>query len=247
MGGRSSHHTHSVQYVPNPATEQKLAAVQAQLAKVEAQARAAGDPKLYSTNAANLMNTFVEKLHELPLTQCIPKGPNERHIGVIGDISCGKSTFLNVSFGLSLATALGHCTTECKPVHRVKRAIGDAVYWDVPGKNDSFRFYIAENLSFIKSLDLCIVLYDNDISMISDVLRVVSKLCPTRMLVVRTKLDQYSVNNVRSPAEEKVRDTTQITNVLGYAAPLYFVSANNVRDGRGSRHDWDALHTEITK
>ncbi len=247
MGGRSSHHTHSVQYVPNPATERRLAEVQAQLVRVEAQAKAMGDPKLYTTNATNLMNNFIENLGDLPLTQCIPKGPNERHIGVIGDISCGKSTFLNINFGLTLATALGHCTTECKPVHRLKRAIGDVVYWDVPGKNESFRFYIAENLSFIKSLDLCIVLYDNDISMIGDVLRVVSKLCSGRLLAVRTKLDQYDVNNARSPAEEKVRDLTQITNVLGHPIPLYFVSAYNVRDDRGSRYDWDALHTEITK
>ncbi len=144
MGGsESTVHTHSVQvvYRPDPATTKKLEETQAQLTTLEQRAMRAGDPKLYSTNAANLLTNFVEKLTSLNITECIQKAPGERHIGVIGDISCGKSTFLNVMFKLSLPVALGHCTTKCEPVHRLRRAGGDIVYWDVPAKNDDFRFY----------------------------------------------------------------------------------------------------------
>jgi predicted GTPase len=247
MGGRSSTHTQSVQtvYVANPETTKKLEVAQQQLATFEQQARAQGNPQLYTANATKLLDNFIEHLRELNLTEAIQKAPNERHVGVIGDISCGKSTFLNNMFGLSLPVALGHCTTKCEPVHRLRRAGGDIVYWDVPGKNDDFRFYQVENLSFVKSLDVCIILYDNDIAMVRDVVRVVNGVCPGKVIAVRTKLDQYVAGNARTPSQEKQRDLQEITQ-LGKALPLYFVSAHNIQFGRGERYEWDALRAEIT-
>ncbi len=247
MGGRSSTHTVQTQvvYRPDPVVAQKLAATEQKLVAIEEQARKAGDPKLYSTNAANLLTNFVEHLHELNITEAIQKAPGERHIGVIGDISCGKSTFLNTMFDLKLPVALGHCTTKCEPVHRIKKTSGDVIYWDVPGKSGDFRFYKLENLAFVKSLDTCLVLYDNDVAMIGDVLRVVEQLCPGRVVAIRTKLDQYNANNARTPVEEKIRDSTQITGALGKAVPLYFVSSHNIKNGTGDRYDWDALKAHI--
>ncbi len=247
MGGRGSViHTTQVQtvYRPDPIVAQKLAETQAQLAKIEQQAAQAGDPKLYSTNEANLLTNFVDKLKSLNITESIAKAPGERHVGVIGDISCGKSTFLNAMFGLSLSTALGHCTTKCEPVHRLNRAGGSIVYWDVPGKNDDFRFYKLENLAFVKSLDTCLVLYDNDINMIRDLLRVVTQIC-NKVILVRTKLDQYTVGNVRTPAEEKTRDIASVTTALGKTLPVYFVSSHNVQFARGDQFDWATVRSEI--
>lgn len=249
MGGRSSTHTHSVQtvYVANPETTKALAAAQQQLTTYEAQARAQGDPKLYTANAAKLLDNFIEHLRELNITEAIQKGPNERHVGVIGDISSGKSTLLNNMFGLSLPVALGHCTTKCEPVHRIRRPAGDIVLWDLPGKNDDFRFYQAENLSFVKSLDMCLILYDNDVAMIRDVIRVVAQVCPGKIFAVRTKLDQYVASNARTPAQEKERDVQQITQLQpGKHIPVYFVSSHNIQFGRGERYEWDALRAEIT-
>lgn len=241
-GSREVHHYHTEYRVP-PATQQLLDQQKAQLAAHEKQAMERKDPKLYKSNAENLFRTFVAGVEKLELTDLIKKAPGERHVGFIGPISSGKTTLINVLWNKQLPVALGHCTNTCEVVHRAK----NLVIWDVAGQNDDYKFYDANSLAFVKSLDLCVVLFDNDIAMISNVLRIVHKLNPKAMIVVRTKVDQHNASNIRTVAEEKQRDAQQLKQLLGadINIPTLCISSHNVSKG-GAAYDWcdlrNALH-----
>lgn len=245
-GGGSTETVYVPQYIyqSNPETEKKLAEVQEKLQAVEKEAQERGDPKLYQQNADKLFDTFIQSIDKLELNQCIQKKTGETHVGLIGDISCGKSTMLNALFGLKLPVALGHCTTVCEPVHAVKEGNSTHVYWDVPGKDGDFKFFKPENLNFPKDLDISVILYDHDISPNSNVIRVVDKICKGKVILVRTKLDQYNKTNVRTPAEEKERDRANVRSLLGKDLPIYFISSHNVING-GDLFDLDAFKKEI--
>ena len=90
---------------------------------------------------------------------------------------------INALFRKNLPVALGHCTDKCKIVH----IQNDNIIWDVCGHNDDFKFYNPMNSSFVKDLDKCVILFDNDISMIVNILKVVHKINPNNMVFIRTK------------------------------------------------------------
>lgn len=239
MGGGESkehHHYHTVYQTPPEVVEQ-LNAAQQKLQTYEQDAIDKGDPKLYAENAEKLLDSFLSKLPSLNLTDLITKETGEDHIGVLGPISSGKSTLLNTLFDLKLEVALGHCTKTCVPVHKTKDL---QVFWDVPGSNDDYRFYKAENLAFVKSLDKCIILFDNDIAMISNIIKVVHTL-NQNIILVRTKVDQYSVSHKRTISEEKAADQKTLNDLLGITLPIYYISSHNVTKNSSETYDWDLL------
>jgi small GTP-binding protein len=211
-----------------------------ELEAAKKEAIAAGDPTKFKQNAAKAMNTFVEKLPTLTLQQSIDKKPGETHVGIVGNTSAGKSTFLNALLGLKLAVSMDHCTENCEVVARR----GSRVYWDVAGRNDQFEFYKVETLAFLKSLDVLIIAYCDDIGMITNIVRVASALGIKRIILLRTKVDQFRATDAHTLEQTRRRDE-QLAGSLCTGADVYFVSAHNVMDGSGSKYDWDRLTKDI--
>ncbi len=240
-GGSTEHHYHTnTVYQTPPEVVKQLEDATIALKKVEAEAIERGDPTLYKRNEDNLFNNFIEKLPQLELADIIVKETGREDIGFMGLISAGKTTMINTMFSLNLPVALGHCTTVCEMVHRE----GANNIWDVPGSNSDYKFYKAENLSFVKGLDKCVILYDNDIAMISDIIRVVHKLSPNKIILVRTKIDQHTTSNVRTINEEKILDQMKIKELLGIDLNVFCVSSHNFTNGKNI-YDWDKLKQAI--
>ena len=235
-GSREVHHHHTVYQVP-PETQKVLEEQTQKLQEYEKDALDRHDPKLFEKNSKALMDTFVEQLPKLELTDIIEKKTGETHIGFIGQISSGKTSLINALFNKNLPIALGHCTDKCEIVHSENYNI----IWDVCGQNDDFKFYDPKNLSFVKNLDKCVILFDNDIAMISNFLKVVHKINPDNMIIVRTKVDQYNKQHTRTIEEEKVLDKQKVKELLGIEIETYCISSHNIIDGKPGIHDWDAL------
>jgi len=229
------HHYHTNTVYQTPPEVIKVMDEQTEkLKEFEAEAMELHDPKLFQSNSTKLLDDFVEQLPSLNLGDIINKQTGENHIGFIGPISAGKTSMINVLFNKNLPIALGHCTEKCEVVH----CEGNNVIWDVNGQNDDFKFYNPMNLSFVKGLDKCVILFDNDISMISNILKVVHKINPNNMIIVRTKVDQHSQFNLRTVEEEKVLDMKKVNDLLGVSIETYCVSSNNIMDDK-ERFDWD--------
>ena len=237
MGGSDScevhHHHHTVYQVP-PETQKTLDEQTEQLKKHENEAMERSDPKLYTKNSQKLVDTFIEKLASLELTDFIEKKTGENHIGFIGQVSSGKTSMINTMFNKNLPVALGHCTEKCEVVHKE----GENIIWDVCGQNDDFKFYNPKNLSFVKNLDKCVILFDNDISMISNILKVVYTINPSNMVIIRTKVDQHHQFNVRTIQEEQKLDQEKVKTLLGVDMKTYCISSHNIMDKKPEIYDW---------
>ena len=225
------HRYHTV-YQTLPETQKVLDIQTEQLKKFEEEAKERSDPKLYVQNSQKLVDTFVEKLPSLKLTDVIDKQIGENHIGFIGQVSSGKTSMINAMFNKNFPVALGNCTEKRKVVHKED----ENVIWD--GQNDDFNFYNPINLSFVKNLDKCVILFDNDISMISNVLKVVHKINPNNMVIIRTKVDQHHQFNVRTIQEEQRLDQEKVKNLLGVEIKTYCVSSHNIIDNKPNMYDW---------
>ena len=242
MGGgdsREVHHYHTVYQVPAE-TQKALDEQTKKLAEIEKEAKDRHDPKFFQQNSKTLMDNFVAQLPKLELTSIIDKR-GETHIGFIGQISAGKTSLINALFNKKLPVALGHCTDKCEVVHRENHN----VIWDVCGQNDDFKFYNPESLSFVKDLDICVILFDNDIAMISNFLKVVHKINPTKMILVRTKVDQYTYGHARTVAEEKALDKQKVKDLLNVPIEVYYVSSHNIANGTGEKYDWDEFKKSL--
>ena len=237
-GGGEIHHYTTV-YQTSPAVQKELDEKTAQLKTFEKEAKIRGDPNLYKINSDNLLNNLVTKLDKMDLKDIIKKKTGENHIGFIGPISAGKTSMINALFGINLPVALGHCTDKCEVVHTV----GKNIIWDVCGTNDDFKFYIAENLSFVKGLDKIVLVFDNDVAMISNMLKVIVKL-NKNIIIIRTKVDQHSDSNSRSIQAEKILDKDKVKNLLGIEFETYCVSSHNVMNGK-MQYDWNIVKTKI--
>lgn len=243
MGGGGStevHHYHTVYEVPVE-TKQQLQQQQEQIETFEKEAIERADPKHFQESQQKLIDTFVEQLPKLKLTDIINKKTGENHIGFIGPISAGKTSLINAMFDKNLPVALGHCTDSCEVVHTENTNI----VWDVCGQNDDYKFYRPENLSFVKNLDKCAVLFDNDINMIANFLKIIYTINPENLIIVRTKVDQYSHDHARTIAEERILDKQKVKNLLGVDMEIHYVSSHNVKNGKDDKYDWDTLKTTL--
>ena len=244
MGGGESiehHHYHTVYQVPAEVTQQ-LKEQSDELANIKEEAIKQHDPNLFKENSVKMFNKLLENLPKLNLTDGIIKKTGETHVAFIGPISSGKTSTINTLFNKNLPVALGHCTDKCEAVHEHN----ELIIWDAPGNNDDFIFYDPVSLSFVKSLDKFIILFDNDIAMISNILRVVYAI-NNNIIVIRTKLDQYSSTNVRTVEQEKALDIQKIKNLLGEdcGAKLFYTSCHNVTNKASLIYDWIAFTTEL--
>ena len=236
-GDRNSSHSYShtqIIYQVAPETEKLLNEQRIQLKKYEEEAIKQSNPRLYEENSRKLIDTFIKKLPALELTNIIVKKPREHHIGFIGAVSAGKTSMINALFQKNLPVALGHCTNKCEIVH----IQNNNVIWDISGHNDDFKFYNPMNLSFVKDLDKCVILFDNDIAMISNILKVVHKINPYNMVIVRAKVDQHNNYNIRSIEEERKLDQQKVKNLLGVPIKVYYFSSHNIINNRYQYFDW---------
>ena len=243
MGGGGSHEVHHyhTEYRVPPETQKVLDDQTKKLEEVEKEAMERSDPQLFDQNSKILMNTFIDQLAKLQLTDVIDKKTGEIHIGFIGSISAGKTSLINALFTKNLPVALGHCTAKCEVVHSENHNI----VWDVCGQNDDYKFYKPENLSFVKDLDKCVVVFDNDISMISNFLKVVHKINPNNLIIVRTKVDQHNIQHIRTIDEEKVLDKQKVKELLGIDVEVYCISSHAIINNCEEKYDWNALRKEL--
>jgi GTPase SAR1 family protein len=171
------------------------------------------------------------------LTNFIKKSTGEHHVGFIGPVSAGKTSYINALFGLKLPTALSHCTEDCSVVHKDNKNI----IWDVFGSNDTFRFFDPESLAFVKDLDVCVLLFCDDITMVSNMLKIVYAI-NKNLIIVRTKCDLYSEDDARTIEEEKVLDGKKANVILGTQdIKTYCISSRNVAKKTGKDFDWEIV------
>jgi len=241
-GDSTEHHYHTEVIYKIPEETLKLLDEQAkQLKAFEEEAKKRNDPKLYTKNATKLLDKFIERLPSLKLTDAIKKKTGENHIGVIGPISSGKTSFINALFGIKLKVALGNCTEGCNIVH----SENENVIWDVCGTNDDYMFYDPKSLSFVASLDTIAILFDNDIAMISNMLKVINAINPNAMVVIRTKVDQHNSLNIRSVTEEVELDKSKLNCLLGRDIKVYCISSLNILNKTGYPYDWKEVRSVL--
>jgi len=243
MGGGDSHevqhHHHYTTVIKNdPVLEATVKEQEAKILVIEEEARKAHDPQLYVTNMAKQFDEFVDKLPTLTLTDIIQKQTGETHIGIIGPVSAGKTSFINALYNKNLPVAMSHCTDKCEVVHKEKLTC----VWDLVGTNNDFKFYDPTNLSFIKSLDKCVILFCDDINMISNILKVIYAIKQEQMIIVRTKCDTYSANNLRTIAQECALDTKKVRELLdNQTIQTYCISSNNIINKQKEHFDWNKV------
>lgn len=245
MGSGSSSETHHyhTEYVPDPETVRQLKEAEERIAKLEEEAREMGDPEHFTSNVGKLFNNFIDEVGSLKLTDVIDKSGGQTHIGFIGPVTAGKTTLINTLYGTSRPVALGHCTSECEVVHQNDKI----VVWDLPGEDNSFKYYNPETLSFIKNLDYCVILFDSDVSVVSWIIKTVHAINPDSMVVIRTKVDQCGVDSERTVAEEKALDSIKTQELLGLEVPpnTYAISSHNVMRERDEKFDWNDLRSML--
>jgi tRNA U34 5-carboxymethylaminomethyl modifying GTPase MnmE/TrmE len=247
MGGSDSrevhhYHTNTVYQVP-PETQAKLDEAITKVQALEEEAIAKEDPALFKENAAKAIDTFVRRIGDLDLKEAIDKRPNERHIAFIGNISAGKTSLINEMYGLDLPVALDHCTEGCKVVHTYKVGEITIFIWDVAGSNDDYKFYKAENLGFVKAVDLPVIVFGDDVAMITNFTKVVNAV-NTNHIFVRTKCDMRTTRDARTIEQVRSSDLTKLTTLVPDPL-LYCVSAHNVMNGREETFDWFALKARL--
>jgi len=235
QGSSVIHHHHTVKK-PDPVPEKKLEETEEKIEEVKKEIDESTDPTKLGEQLDKQFSNIVDNIRKLNLTDPIEKKKDEEHIGVIGPVSSGKTTFINTLFKIDLPVALGHCTTECQVVHRE----GNKIIWDMPGDNDSFKLYEADTLSFIKSLDKCIIMFDSDPTCISWILKIINAINPEAMIIVRTKVDQHDDDHERTVDEEKLMDIEKINKLFEEETSLktYCISSHNIRDNKDKRFDW---------
>lgn len=131
-----------------------------------------------------------------------------------------------------MQTALDDCTSGCKVVYNKD----GLVTWDIAGDDQSFKYYDAETLSFIKDLDKCIILFD-DINCNQNIIKVIHAIKGDNIMVVRNKCDQRDVNDIRTVKEVKQRDTEKL-KALGVDGEVLCISARDAVNENYS-HDWE--------
>ena len=233
------HHYHT-EYVPDPETIEALAKAEEDIAILEKEAEEMGDPNHFTNNIGKMFNNFVEKIGSLTLNDIIHKKPGETHVGFIGPVTAGKSSFVNEMYGLTEKVALGHCTKECNVVHTTNDGL---VVWDMFGSDNDFKYYKPETLSFVKNLDYCVIMFDSDISVVSWIIKTIYTINPNSMIIIRTKVDQCGEDSERSIEEERILDGIKVQELLELEEPFrtYAISTHNVKYSRGERFDWDEL------
>lgn len=244
MGNSSSHETCSVHHVhhvhhtvtaPDPAVEKARQEAEEKKARLQKEKEEAKRVEAFAEQLKKQFNNVLDGMGRLDLKDGITKAADEKHISFIGPVSAGKSTLQNVLYGLNLEVALGHMTTKCETVHTE----AGLVVWDMPGEDMSFRYYKPETLSFIKSLDKCVVLFDSDITAVSWTIKVVHAINPEALVIVRTKVDQCTEESTRTVDQEREADGVKVQKLLRLDAPFktYCISSHSVRDKR-ERYDW---------
>lgn len=245
MGNSSSHsevHVHHVEKKPDPKIKQ-----QAEEAKKKAEElkkkKEEEEKKTFGEQIKKQIDNVIKHTDKLNLEESIDKKEGEIHVGFIGPVSAGKTTLQNVMFGLSNPVSLGHCTTECMIVHKKDNCI----VWDVPGNDNSYRYFKKDNMEFIKSLDKCFILFDSDIAAVKNTILLVHKINPESLVIVRTKVDQYHEGNARTIEEEIIEDGNKVRDLLKLDKPFktYGVSSHNVKEGKET-YDWEKVSSIIT-
>lgn len=248
MGSKGSKHhhvhVHHTVQAPDPEIERKAREAEAKAIALKAKAeaeRVAREAKSMAEKLASSVSSTIERIKTMDLKSSIVKASGERHVGIIGPISSGKTTMQNIMFGLSNKVAMGHCTSECTRVYDKDGLI----IWDTHGDDTSFRFFDPKELAFIKGLDLCVITFNSDIKAIANLLRVVYA-ANKNIIVVRTKVDECDGTSAKTVDEEKFLDGENVKEVLKLDDHFttYCISSHNVKNGK-TLFDWDKVKSLI--
>ena len=148
-----------------------------------------GDPVKMVQVQNTCYKTFLDKLpaHLLNLSDPFPPHLREyKNIGIVDDVSVGKSSLLNAMFGLKLPVGATHTTTKVQNVHQD----GNTVLWDTPGQNTKDHLlHKVESIQILKAMDMIVVLYTSDLNTILDLCDLIHTL-KRQTVLVRMKADQ---------------------------------------------------------
>ena len=229
-----------IEYVADPKLTAELERLNVELDRLKKDAEKSKDPSFFNENIKKIADYHLKQLPKMKISQSIIKSIGEIHVAFLGPVTAGKSTAINTIHGTDAAVAMGECTSEpALEVTRVDRDGNMYNCWDVPGANNDFAYFKIENYQFIASLDICVVMFDSDVSVVSWILRAVYGINPRSLVVVRTKCDQYDEDSDRTIEEERILDEKKVEDLLGEKYHVYYISSRNVAKKRGDLFDWN--------
>jgi small GTP-binding protein len=262
MGGRGSRIVERVEYKTDPALVQRLdemaksnqemnqqllamkeeqlrAIEEARGYKMQAEERqkmlnAMEDPMQYSNMKKANFENLLRNLQSHPVEASMPpEFKSKANVGFIGITSCGKSTLINTLAKREVAkTGMDETTKEITPVW----ALDSLQFWDFPGFNDRVDYFDIKFIAFVKAFSMMYVLYDNDLKVCLNLIRLLQAL-KVPFALVRTKCDNdenpWKTNLVAVESDLKaIREREAFSLSANGVHPLpkvYHVSCRNAR------------------
>jgi len=196
MGSR-----HTIEYRPDPAIMAKLSELERRLAEADMEAQVKRDPTVYRKKEEQVFEAFLAGLKSLKFTDVIKRSEaGEKHFIVIGNVSVGKSSWLNKLFGLSLPAGYGHTTMEAAPV--VKEKEHKIVIWDSPGNNQEFKYLDVTQLHLFHSADLVFVMFDSSVHTCDRIIRTISQIKGNKCVLLMSKCDTIVASHQKTLEQE---------------------------------------------
>jgi small GTP-binding protein len=153
---------------------------------------------------------------------------------VVGNVSVGKSMFLNALFGADLAKTGADRTTEVaqKVKTHTTLARGTKVdVFDVPGNDSKFTYFDLDKIDFIARMHLVVVLFQDTITYVYDILRTLKAL-GIKFIVVRNKIDNMDECDELPWTQVLARDRQTLLTDLGIDTTVYGISSRNTKKAK---------------
>eukprot|EP00054_Salpingoeca_dolichothecata_P029011 m.224778 g.224778 ORF g.224778 m.224778 type:complete len:360 (-) comp26371_c3_seq2:235-1314(-) len=190
------------------------------------------DPKKLREHEKRLFDTFVKTIHGRNLGGVAEQAlmaSRKVNVAFVGNVSVGKSTFLNAYFGDRRAdVGAGPTTSVAKKLddsNTLNRNVTMAL-WDVPGNDEMFHYFEMDKIEFLATMHLVVILYDDTITSVLKIARVATAL-GKRTLFFRNKLDNCDSEDEKGWQEELENDRKLLAKFDIRPEGLYGISARN--------------------
>lgn len=123
---------------------------------------------------------------------------------VIGDISAGKSSFINYFFHQNQKIGVGETTSAVKkiPGYTIPHTNKTIYIWDLPGKNEQFNLANLKILSLYASAHKIFILNRKSPEDIKEMIQVLYRIKPDNLYYVRTQVD----SDLKGVSEELLKN-----------------------------------------
>lgn len=224
------------------AMDAKFNDLSSERAKLEAELKeieeAENDPTKLREHQDRVFGKFVDSIQQLNLnTDAVAAIASTREINVafVGNVSVGKSTFINAYFGeRKVDTGGGRTTIEPKDLGSQTTLVGKAKVrlWDVPGNDHEFTYWDMDKIAFLSKMHVLVVIFDNTVSYSFELIRVAQALGKA-MVFVRNKVDSIDEEEADWQTELRKDEQMLIDNLHLTTPKVYGVSSRNAYRSQG--------------